>query len=163
MFEWTIPFFSKSYWNIPLGVGAAQAICPCMESQSLRLSVFPVTTAWSSPHDCCKLIHLHHIQPNQLSHQLSIFIHTGNNSYFHLQCSPAKLNFPHIFKHQGHFVDSSWRKNSKETFFFTQKGSSCLCSSHLISNISNLWFLFWYELLVSCCKLPLALHPTRQQ
>lgn len=127
--------FSKSCWGIPLSVWAAQAICPCMGSQALQLNAFPVITDWTSPHDYCRLIQVHHIQPNQLSHQLSIFIQTANNSYFHLQCSPAKSHFPHIFKHQSHFVDSSWRKkqtlNSKETFSFAQKGSFCLCSSHL--------------------------------
>lgn len=46
---------------------------------------------------CCGLIQRCHIQPNQLSHQLSIFIQTTNNSYFHLQHSPAKSNFPLIF------------------------------------------------------------------
>lgn len=128
--------FSKSYWSIPLGVWAAQAICPCMQSQALHLlNAFPVTTAWASPHDNCRLIQLRHVQPSQLSHQLSVFTQTANNSYFHLQRSPAKSNFPRIFKHRGHFVDRSWRKkqtlNSKETFSFTQKASFCLCSSHL--------------------------------
>lgn len=91
--------FSKWYWSIPLGVWAAQAIYPCIGSLALQLNALPVTTDWTAPHNCCRLIHLHHIQPSQLSHQLSIFIQTGNNSYFHLQCSPAKSNFPRIFKH----------------------------------------------------------------
>lgn len=43
------------------------------------------------------LIQLCHVQPSQLSHQLSIFMQTANNSSFHLQHSTAKSYFTLIF------------------------------------------------------------------
>lgn len=107
---WTIPFSQKVTEAYFLVYEQLKLSAPCMGSQALQLNAFPVTADWTSPHDYCRLIQLHHTQPNQLSHQLSIFLQTANNSYFHLQCSPAKSNFLRIFKHQGHFVDSSWRK-----------------------------------------------------